>query len=283
MAQANKHQKVNIFRIQLSDAETHRQIWGIKFSRMGFVIIAFSVALVIFAVTFAIISFTPLKAIIPGYPDSHTKRAAIQNAIKIDSLESVITRWELYSENLVRVVTGETPISLDSIIHMADQAQLSAKNPEYLQRQDSLLRSDVNTQEQFSLTPKPERNLPIEGMHFFTPVKGVISQDYDPVLHPYIDITAPAGSVVKSVLDGTVVFAGWNDEAGYTLCIQHESDIITVYKHNQKLLRKTGDKVSAGSSIALVGSSGSLSTGDHLHFELWYKGIAVNPTQYISF
>jgi murein DD-endopeptidase MepM/ murein hydrolase activator NlpD len=281
MAQANKHQKVNIFRIQLVDNETHRKIWGIKFSRMGFIILMASSVLVIFAIVFAIFALTPLKTIIPGYPDSHTKRAAVQNAIRIDSLESVISRWELYSENLVRVVSGETPISLDSIIRIADAASGEAKDADYLNRQDSLLRSEVSSQEQFSLTPSQERKLPIEGMHFFTPLKGVLSEGYESGVHPYVDITAPAGSVVMSVLDGTVVFAGWNDESGYTICIQHQDDIISVYKHNQKLLRKSGDRVTAGSSIALVGSS--TETGDHLHFELWYKGEAVDPAVYISF
>jgi murein DD-endopeptidase MepM/ murein hydrolase activator NlpD len=281
MAQANKHQKVNIFRFQLTDAETHRKIWGTQFSRMGFIILMCSSLLVVFAIVFAVFALTPLKTVIPGYPDSHTRRAAVQNAIRIDSLENVISRWELYSENLVRVVAGEQPISLDSIIRISDASHQEQKDADYLNRQDSLLRSSVSEQEQFSLAASQERKLPIEGIHFFTPLKGVISQGYEAVIHPYVDITAPAGSVVMSVLDGTVVFAGWNDESGYTICIQHQDDIISVYKHNQKLMRKAGDRVSAGSSIALVGSSAA--AGDHLHFELWYKGEAVNPSQYISF
>ncbi len=281
MAQANKHQKVNTFRLQLTDAETHRKIWGAQFSRMGFIILTASSLLVIFAIVASVFAFTPLKTILPGYPDSHTKRAAVQNAIRIDSLESVISRWELYSENLVRVVAGEAPVSPDSIIRIADEARRQRKDENYLSRQDSLLRSEVSAQEQFSLTPSQERRLPIEGMHFFTPLKGVISQEFESAVHPYVDITAPAGSVVMSILDGTVVFAGWNDESGYTICIQHQDDIISVYKHNQKLLRKTGDRLTAGSSIALVG--GSATAGDHLHFELWYKGEAVDPARYISF
>ena len=125
--------------------------------------------------------------------------------------------------------------------------------------------------------------LPIEGMHFFTPLKGVISQEFDKVTHPYVDVTAPANSVVMAVLDGTVIFAGWNDESGYTIQIQHENDIVSIYKHNSKLLKKTGDKITAGAPVAIVGGTGELSTGDHLHFELWYKGEAVNPTDYINF
>jgi murein DD-endopeptidase MepM/ murein hydrolase activator NlpD len=133
----------------------------------------------------------------------------------------------------------------------------------------------VNREEQFGVTDREERMLPIEGLHFFTPLKGVVSEGFESVLHPFVHITAPANSVVMAALEGTVIFNDWNDESGYTMAIQHQGDLVTVYKDNQKLLRKTGDRVSAGTSIALA--------GDHLHFELWYKGEAVDPEKYIVF
>jgi murein DD-endopeptidase MepM/ murein hydrolase activator NlpD len=150
-------------------------------------------------------------------------------------------------------------------------------------RQDSLLRERVKEEEEFGISARTHRDLPIEGLHFFTPLKGVISQGYDPVVHPYVDIAAPEGSVVKATLDGTVIFAGWSDEAGHTIQIQHEGDIVSIYKHNDKLLKKAGDKVTAGAPIALVGNTGELTTGDHLHFELWHKGQTVDPTLYVKF
>ena len=158
-----------------------------------------------------------------------------------------------------------------------------AKTREELQKRDSLLRENVRNEEQFGLSNSGHRNLPIEGKHFFTPLKGVISQGYDKVIHPFIDITAPANSVVAAVLDGTVISAGWSDDVGYTICIQHENDIVSIYKHNNKLLKSTGEKVTAGTPVALVGGTGSISTGEHLHFELWYRGEPVDPTKYINF
>ena len=110
----------------------------------------------------------------------------------------------------------------------------------------------------------------------------MVSQGYDP-LHPYIDITAPEGAVVKSILDGTVIYSGWSEDAGHTIQIQHTDDIVSIYKHNEKLLKKTGEKVKAGTPIALVGNTGDVSTGTHLHFELWHKGEAVDPLKYIKF
>jgi murein DD-endopeptidase MepM/ murein hydrolase activator NlpD len=179
---------------------------------------------------------------------------------------------------------GMDPIRIDSIVNAS--MPTTAKNADMaeIQRRDSLLRETVREEEQFGISAeRQKRKLPIEGMHFFCPLKGVISQGYNPVSHPYIDITAPAGSVVKAVLDGTVIYSGWSEDYGHTIHIQHEEDIVSIYKHNEKLLKKTGDKVTAGSPIALVGNSGSLTTGTHLHLELWHQGSAVDPAKYINF
>lgn len=283
MSKTKKENKVKDFRLNLVDDATHRQIWERKFTRGSFIAAVISFILILSLVVYCLVAFTPVRNTIPGYPDAQAKRDAIQNALKIDSLESIISRWDLYSRNLELIVNGEEPIRIDSTIQASQQARMSNMEAEYLAGKDSLLRQTVLQEEQFSISGGESRQLPIEGIHFFTPLSGVVSQGFDPVLHPYIDITAPAGSVVLSVLDGTVIFAGWNDESGYTIQIQHANDIVSIYKHNQALLKKTGDKVSAGASIALVGNTGTLTTGDHLHFELWYKGDAVDPTKYISF
>ena len=275
--------KITHFRLSLLDAKTHQQLFSVRFNRTGFFVSAVTIAVVLCAAIFSLIAFTPVRTFIPGYPDARTKRAAIQNAIKVDSLESVIYRWELYSENLRRVVEGEEPMSIDSIIAISNRRIAQAKDPDFLKKQDSIMRQEVKNEEMFDISSRSQRQLPIEGMLFFTPVQGVISQGYDPVIHPYLDIAAPAGTVVKAIANGTVIFDGWSEETGYTLQIQHDGDIVSIYKHNEKLLKKTGDKVSAGSPIALVGNTGKLTTGEHLHFELWHKGESLDPTRYISF
>ena len=283
MSKENKDKRPRRFRLALFNDKTHEYLFNIHFTRTGFFVTIVTIFTVFTAAIYSLIAFTPIRTFIPGYPDAHSKRAAIQNAMRIDSLESVIYRWKLYSENLRRVVEGEEPLKIDSLINssngksgpQADAAELAIK--------DSLLRQQVKEEEQFDISGRDKRNLPIEGLHFFTPLKGVVSQGYDPALHPYIDITAPAGSVVKAVLDGTVINDSWSDDTGYTIQIQHNGDLISIYKHNEKLLKKIGDKVTAGSPIALVGNTGKLTTGEHLHFELWYQGETVDPARYISF
>lgn len=270
------------FTISARDNETHKYLWSIRFTKTSLFVSVLTVLVMLTVATYCVIAYTPVRTFIPGYPDARTKRAAIQNAIKVDSLEKVIHRWEIYSENIKRAVEGKAPIKIDSIIKASSKETAVSADQTLLQKQDSLLREQVKEEERFEISQRGRRDLPIEGLHFFTPLKGVISQGYDPV-HPYIDITAPAGSVVKATLDGTVIYAGWNEETGNTIQIQHSDDLISIYKHNEKLLKKTGDKVKAGTSIALVGNTGDVSTGTHLHFELWHKGEAVDPTRYIKF
>lgn len=281
MNKQKKEHRIENFRISLIDDQTHKHLWVLRFRRKGLFISVISIITVVVAVVFSLIAFTPLRSFIPGYPDAHSKREAISNAIKIDSLESLILKWEFYSENLRKVIDGEDPARIDSLIKGYSADSVSAEDAERFKGKDSLLRKEVMEAERFGVTNQ-ERRMPIEGMHFFPPLKGVVTEDYDRYMHPFIDISAPENTVVTSVLEGTVIGAGWSDDEGYTVTIQHKNDLISVYKHNQKLLVRQGDKVEAGVPIALVGNTGSPTKGSCLHFELWYKGESVNPTKYIK-
>ena len=176
MSKENKDKRPRRFRLALFNDKTHEYLFNIHFTRTGFFVTIVTIFTVFTAAIYSLIAFTPIRTFIPGYPDAHSKRAAIQNAMRIDSLESVIYRWELYSENLRRVVEGEEPLKIDSLINssngksgpQADAAELAIK--------DSLLRQQVKEEEQFDISGRDKRNLPIEGLHFFTPLKGVVSQ-----------------------------------------------------------------------------------------------------------
>ena len=272
------------FRLSLLDAKTHQQLKSVRFTKTSFTITIVCSIVIFCAIIYSLIAFTPIRTFIPGYPDEATKRVAIQNAIKADSLERVLIKWELYSANLRRVLEGEAaPSSIDSLMNASRHTIESTKDENIIKLQDSLLRSNVMQEEMFAVADKNKRSLPIEGMHFFTPVKGIITQGYDAAMHPFVDIAAAEGTVVNAIADGTVIFTGWSEETGYTIQIQHDAEIISIYKHNEKLIKSIGDKVTAGSPIALVGNTGNLSTGTHLHFELWYKGESMDPTKHINF
>ena len=283
MTKHNKDKKRSNFRLAIIDDKSHEHLFTLRFTKTsGFVAIV-TVLVILCALIYSAVAYTPLRTFIPGYPDAHSKRAAIQNAIKVDSLERVIFRWEMYSENLKRVLAGEEALKIDSILINTTKSAVNEAELAGLLKKDSMLRQGVLEEEQFGISARKQRDLPIEGMLFFTPLKGVVSQGYDAAIHPYVDIAAASGSVVKAVLDGTVIFTGWSADTGHTIQIQHDGDIISIYKHNEKLLKKTGEKVSAGTPIALVGNTGEMTTGPHLHFELWHKGETVDPTKHISY
>ena len=283
MSNTNKDKKVTHFRLSLLDAKTHQQLKSVRFTRTTFIITIACSVIIFCAVIFSLIAFTPIRTFIPGYPDASTKRAAIQNAIKADSLESVIYKWELYAKNLRRVLEGESGLDIDSLMTASQKQAQAAQDAKYLKEQDSLLRKNVQEEEMFEISGRNTRSLPIEGTHFFTPLKGVVTQGYDQAMHPFIDIAAPEGTAVNAVADGTVIYTGWSEDTGYTIQLQHDSDIISIYKHNDKLLKNVGDKVKAGTTIGLVGNTGGLSSGPHLHFELWYKGESMDPAKHINF
>lgn len=275
--------KTRNYRLTLLDVNSHERKWSLRFTRTQMTVGIISAVVVVVVGFFCLVAYTPIRTFIPGYPDANSRRQAVQNALRIDSLQTRILQWELYTENLRRVVAGEDPLRLDTLILGSQAGSRSVSDARYLAIRDSLLRADVQQEEQFDVSSQTRQNLPIEALSFYSPVKGVVSRGFDRVLHPWVDVTAPAGSMVMAVLDGTVVFTDWAQESGYTLVIQHANDLISIYKNNQKLLHKSGDAVKAGTPVAMLASSNSLTKGDHLHFELWYKGAAVDPVLYIKF
>ena len=280
----NKKKKSRAFRLALTDAVSHERLWSIRYTRTAMIIAVVSFFVLIIVGIFSLVAYTPVRSLIPGYPGAASRRQAVQNALRIDSLETRILQWELYAENLRRVVSGAEPIRMDSLILKNKNASREEVDANFLALRDSLLRADVEQEDQFGVdATTPSRNLPIEALSFYTPVKGVVSAGFDRAMHPWIDITAPVGSVVMSVLDGTVIFTGWEEDSGYILAIQHRGDILSIYKNNEKLLRKVGESVKAGTPVGVLAASSSLTKGDHLHFELWYEGVAMDPLQYIKF
>lgn len=281
MARQNKDKKVERFVVNIVEANTHKTLHSYKFTRLSAILFVSNLLLILCLLVFAAVAFTPVRTFIPGYPDARTKRDAVSNAIKVDSLERVIYRWELYSENIRRVLQGQETIDVQTLVDAGEEPLQPAAGP--VPGSDAEFREAIAKEEQFDLPAGMRRNLPIEGIHFFSPLKGVVSKGFDAQTHPYVDLNAPANSLVMAALDGTVIFTGWTDDAGYTLHIQHDNDIVTIYRHAEKLLKNTGDKVRAGTPVALVGSAENLAVGDHLRFEIWYRGEAVDPEKYVNF
>ncbi|MGA1977084.1 MAG: M23 family metallopeptidase [Bacteroidales bacterium] len=273
------------YRFAVSNDTTFEEIWRIRLTRYNaFLLITFLVLFIVGATT-CFISFTNLRQFIPGYPDVTMRRNILMNAIRLDSLDKELALRDKYFADLNSVISGKEPVSMFSAQETAKiYKAIKFKNiPE-----DSALRTQVENEERYNLNTGSSSSESAESfasLHFFPPVKGVISGKFDiRNRHFGTDIVTKPQSPVSAALDGTVIFTGWTMETGFVIEIQHSNNIVSIYKHNESLLKETGDLVRAGEPISIVGSSGELYTsGPHLHFEIWYKGSPLNPEEHISF
>ena len=114
------------------------------------------------------------------------------------------------------------------------------------------------------------------------PLDGFFARGYDAARgHFGIDLAVAEDTPVRSIGDGYVVFADWTNDGGYVLAVQHSDGFLSIYKHNRRLLKRVGDRVRNRESVALSGNTGEITTGPHLHFELWRNGLAQDPGLYL--
>jgi murein DD-endopeptidase MepM/ murein hydrolase activator NlpD len=290
MAKKRKHKLFSnwkhIYRITIFNDYTFKEVWKIRATKRDIFTIVAAFNLVMFILMLVIIAFTPIRELIPGYPDGKERRQIVMNAILVDSIKKELEVRDRYFENLKRVIYGEPPV--DEIDEKDTLSSTGMKKITFTKSQeDSLLRKEIEKEEQFdlSLTDRTIKEDDISNLFFFPPLKGVISSSFDPVKNHYAtDIAANEGSVVHATTEGTVLMASWTIETGYVIEIQHHNNLVSVYKHNKKLLKDVGDHVRTGESIAIIGNSGELYTsGPHLHFELWFKGKPLNSEKFIIY
>ena len=279
-----KFQKLkNKYRLVVLNDDTFEEKISLRLSQLNvFVIVGLS-SLILIILVILLIAFTPLREFIPGYANIIVRKKGIENTLKLDSLSLTLAQKELYLDNLKHIIQGE-PIQFDetTVVDTSMNYSNIKNNPV---EEDSMLREMVESEEKYNLfsaagsTPGN-----ISSFIFFNPLKGTVTNRFNiKKQHFGIDVVAPKNEAIKATLDGTVIFAEWTAKTGYVIQLQHDNNLISIYKHNSILHKEVGDHIKAGEVIAIVGNSGELSTGPHLHFELWYNGIPINPEDYMMF
>lgn len=270
------------YRLVILNEDTFEERFAMKLTRLNvFVIMSLSTIILIIA-TILLIAFTPLREYIPGYSSAKLKKEATQLNYKTDSLQQVIALNQQYLESIKRVLKGDVTtveFNKDSIIKAAelDTKELDL-NPS---KEDSLLREKVAKEDKYNLFESATSKV---NFVLFPPVTGTISEGYNiKEKHFAVDIVVAKDTPVKSAADGTVIFAAWNTQTGYVIIVDHGNGLISTYKHNASLTKAQGDLVKAGEVIAISGNTGELTTGPHLHFELWSDGYPIDPTAFIDF
>ncbi|TDQ32793.1 M23 family metallopeptidase [Zeaxanthinibacter enoshimensis] len=270
------------YRLVILNESTFEEKISFKLSRLN-VFVTGSLAIIgLIALTTLLIAFTPLREYIPGYSSTRLKRQATELTYKTDSLVTALNYTNRYLERIRMVLRGEvasSEVRPDSIYESfkIDPSTVDLRPIP----QDSVLRAEVALEDKYNVFQREETS---EGITFFSPVSGTVSDPYNAKIKHYgIDVVAAKDTPVKAVANGTVIFAEWTADTGYVVILEHKDGYLSVYKHNGSLYKTQGDIVRVGEVIASVGNTGALTTGEHLHFELWHEGTAVNPANYIEF
>ena len=279
-----KKKLLHKYRLVILNEDTFEERISFKLTRLNvFVLVTFSAILLIVLTTF-LIAFTSLREYIPGYSSTALKQKAIELNEKLDSLSQLKTRDSLYLASIRNVLTGEIKsenINKDSLYRSFELDPEDQELSLIPNKQDSLLREEVAQEDKYNLFETATSKV---NFVLFPPVKGEVTQEYNPEeRHFAIDIVVPEGTPVKATADGTVIFSEWTAATGYVIIIEHPNNLISVYKHNASLTKQQRDLVTAGEVIATVGNTGELTTGPHLHFELWNEGYPINPATFIDF
>lgn len=293
MNRSNKKQSFlkklrNQYRFAVFNEQTYEELFVFRLSRLNAVTIFGGLGIVLIVLVTLLIAFTSLREYIPGYPDANQRLLIVRNTQRVDSLIIEIDKRDRFINSFQAILRGEDPDSIASNEEFPEISSQPTADMNFTRSlEDSIFRARVEKEERFNLSVRDERKtkvVALENTFFFSPLKGIIVNGFGETKNHYgVDVLAATGTHVSAIMDGMVVFSGWTVETGYVIQIQHPNNIISIYKHNQNLLKEVGQMVKAGEAIARVGNSGELTSGPHLHFELWFNGTPLNPAEYISF
>ena len=272
----------NYYNVVVSSEDTFEERLAFKASKINVFVLMLVYSVILISFTISVVFFTQLRELVPGYSSSDLLSRAIYLTQKTDSLERQIELNNKFYKSIEDVLSGKTDefierdnIPIDSSLNDKNLFSISPNS------EDSILRNYVDSQDKFNLT---KNELDIENKMFFSPIKGDITQAFNfEENHFAIDIAADIGTPVKSILDGKILFSEWSVDTGHVIIVDHGDNIVSVYKHNSKSLKEQNDFVQAGEVIAYSGNQGSLSSGPHLHFELWKNGTPIDPEPLLNF
>ncbi len=269
------------YRLVFLNDSTFEEKFSIRLSRWN-IFIGFGVtAILVFALAFMIISYTGLRYWIKGYTGIEEERLLYYTRMRVDSQERALKQYDLWLTNFQKILLGDKIQD-----YIVDTSETALPNYDTIQwrrsAEDSLLRAAYSQTDPYALNRK--KSASPQGFLFFPPLKGTVINGFNPrTRHFAVDIAATGSEAVKATLNGTVILSAWSSETGWTIMLQHTDNLVSVYKHNSALLKREGEFVRAGEPIAMYGGSGNMSTGRHLHFELWHYGNPVDPQDYMVF
>ena len=255
-----------------------------RISTSRFVISLYVLALVsaVASITVVLLFYSPLKTLMPGYVSPDVRRQIVESSLRVDSLNDIVQRHQLYMLNIRDILRGE--VKMDSVNTIDSLTILRSEDlMERTEREKEFARK-YEEKEKYNLTSQVQRKSEMEALLFYPPMRGMLTAPFNPdELHFGVDIAATNDRNVCAVLDGTVITSGYTANNGYVIVVQHVGNLVTVYKHLSSIFKRESVKIKAGDVLGVAGTQGEKINSPYLHFELWHKGIALDPTKYISF
>ena len=271
------------YRFVILNSENFEERLSFNISRLNVFLLSCITITLLMGGTALVIAFSPLREYIPGYTSTNIRRQMVTLNQLSDSLNTELINRERYLQNIKNIIEGRDIDTNTS----SNWQRISTQEDITVERtpEDSLLREHVEAEEKFNFFGTTSMdNQSVEKSLFFVPVQGLVTQSFNIEEEHYgVDVVTKENELIKSTLNGVVVFSSWTSETGHVIAVQHENNLLSVYKHNSVLLKSQGERVEAGEAVAIIGNSGKWSSGPHLHFEIWYNNNPVDPEQYILF
>ena len=272
---------LNRYRMVVINETTFEEKFFIRISQFNIIVLVLLFVTLTAIGSFFLVAYTPLKEFIPGYTSLTIRKEAIRNSFLLDSLTLEFEKQDRFISSIKSALTGEINWEENSLLDDQSQSPEVLNSDNAMSEADSLLRLEVIQEDKYNVIPNDLSNVKYL---LYPPAVGPISQKYDAdKRHFAVDIALKENAPIMAVAHGTVIFSEWTAETGHVIIVKHDYGLLSVYKHNSSLEKYQGDLVKAGEVIAKAGDTGELSTGWHLHFELWINGFSADPTDFIDF
>lgn len=269
----------HIFIIQNEEDFSEKATYKFTYAKIAF--FGFLTFLVVLTISIYLVNTVLAQWFDPRYAEQETRKDLVQMSISLDSLSQELQDRDRFITSFKKIMRGD--VTTDEIQQSQAAIPTSRADAEKLNVTDSVFKAEFESGSDFLLTGDI-RNDELRQLYFFSPITGYISEPFNAQTEHYgIDVVSKKDEPVKCIADGTVVMASWTQSEGNVIAIQHRENLISIYKHNSTLTKEVGDFITAGEIVAIIGNTGELTSGPHLHFELWYNGSAVNPEEFISF
>lgn len=288
-----KERMEHTYRLIIMNNETFEEVGSYRLSLGNFWILISTIFVLVALLIVSLIVFTPLATYIPGYASGPSREEVNTLYEQVSELEKQLEAQSQYTYNVRKMLVGEVETADEVKEKAASFTIMDSITAVERNEADKKLRQEVERESgrvdgiQLLENVSPlgsARDIPMEKLYLVAPVNGEISARFMPGdQHFGVDILAPKNTPVKATMDGYVFLSDWTIETGNTIGIQHSNNMISFYKHNSVLLKKVGSYVKAGEAVAIIGDTGDLSDGPHLHFEMWRDGSPIDPTAYINF